>query len=235
MEPDDAVGPVTALAHWHEDIVETRSPQMTVIPLSGSIPHPADQREDERFVTLLRVGSVTFDGQRQLCLIRNVSRRGMMVRTYSDVAPGTRLSIEFKHGESVVGTARWVRDGNVGLTFDHDVDVLQLLASAMDGPRARMPRVEIDAVAWVRAGATVHRVRALDISQGGLKIRSEHPLKMRDAVVVTLPGMAPVAGVICWADDAYFGVSLNEVLPLETLIRWLKAQRQDQPCLRASA
>lgn len=200
--------------------------ETTLISLNKLVPLPPERREGERYLTLLRVGSMTVDGRRQLCLIRNVSCGGMMIRTYSDMPIGTRLSIEFKHGESVVGTVRWVSNGNVGLMFDHVIDVLQLLESAVNGPKPRMPRVEISTVAWVREGSVTMRCETLDISQGGIRIGAPKPLKVRDQVVVTLAGLAPIPGVICWSDGNHHGVSFHQALPLQTLIRWLKSRQQ---------
>lgn len=206
--------------------VSSLRPETTLISMNRSMPIPPDRREGERYLTLLRVGSMTVDGRRQLCLIRNVSCGGMLVRTYSDMDPGTRLSIEFKHGESVVGTVRWMRDGNIGLMFDHAIDVLQLLESAESGPRPRMPRVEVQSTAWVRADAVTHRTQIVDISQGGLKIRCTKPLRLREQVVVTVGGLQPIAGVVCWIEGQHCGVCFNQILQLQTLIRWLKTQQQ---------
>jgi hypothetical protein len=189
---------------------------------------PADRRDGERYLTLLRVGSMTVDGRRQLCLIRNVSCGGMMIRTYSDMTTGTRMSVELKHGESVVGTVRWVEDGHVGLMFDQAIDVLQLLESAMSGPRPRMPRVEIAALAWIRADADTQRCQTIDISQGGLKVRSREPLCLRKQIVVTLTDLPPIPARVCWAEGDCYGISFNQVLPLQSLIRWLKQNEKPE-------
>lgn len=207
--------------------MDLRPPETTLISLTRALPLPPNRREGERYLTLLRVGSMTVDGRRQLCLIRNVSCGGMLIRTYSELEPGTRMSIEFKHGESVVGTVRWTKDGNVGLMFDHAIDVLQLLESAVNGPRPRMPRVEILATAWIRADAMSYRTEACDISQGGLKVRSRKPLRLRDRVVVTLGGLPAIPGFVCWVQDQHYGICFNQPLQLQTLIRWLK--RQPEP------
>lgn len=213
--------------------VDGHPPETTLISLARSLPRPPDRREGERYLTLLRVGSMTVDGQRQLCLIRNVSCGGMLIRTYSELDAGTRMSIEFKHGESVVGTVRWTRDGEVGLMFDHAIDVLQLLEKATDGPGPRMPRVEICTTAWIRADAVTHRTQTVDISQGGLKIRLAKPLRRREQVVVTLGGMPPIAGVVSWVEGQHQGICFNQTLQLQTLIRWLKSQQQSSE-LRAA-
>ncbi|MFL6735231.1 MAG: PilZ domain-containing protein [Sphingomicrobium sp.] len=212
--------------------MSSKAPETTLISLSRAVPMPPDRRDGERYLTLLRVGSMTVGGRRQLCLIRNVSCGGMMIRTYSEMERGTRLSIEFKHGESVVGTVRWVEGGDIGLMFDYPIDVGQLLEAAMTGPRPRMPRVELHVAASVRTGAVSQRVLALDISQGGMKVRSTEPLRLREQVVVTLFGYPPIAGTVRWAEGDCFGISFNQLLPLQALIRWLKSQQQ--PALQAT-
>ena len=107
------------------------------------------------------------DGRREQCLIKNVSAGGMLIRAYSAIPEGARISIELKQGEPVDGTAQWVKDGSIGVSFDSPVDVLALVSTAMDGPRPRMPRSEIACTAWGREGATVCRTQAVNISQGG--------------------------------------------------------------------
>ena len=213
--------------------MDSNPPQTTLISMDRAVPLPSDRRDGERYLTLLRVGSMTVDGQRHLCLIRNVSCGGMLIRTYSDMRPGTRLSIEFKHGESVAGTVRWVSDGNIGLMFDHAIDVLQLLETAVNGPRPRMPRVEVGAVAWVREGAATYRAETIDISQGGVKLRLSKPLGLRSQVVVTLTGLPSLAGVVCWNHGDCYGIRFDQVVQLQSLIRWLKT-RQERNELRAT-
>ena len=206
----------------------------TMISLSRALPQPSDRRDGERYLTLLRVGSATVDGRRHLCLIRNVSCGGMLIRTYSELEPGARLSIEFRHGESVVGTVRWAKDGDVGLMFDHAIDVLQLLESAISGPRPRMPRVQLSTACWIRCGTVTQRSEAIDISQGGMQVRIPRPLSLRDEVLVTIPGLPVMAGVVSWTDGQSFGVSFNQVMPLQTLIRWLKSRPEGDQLLAAS-
>jgi hypothetical protein len=47
-------------------------------------------------------------------------------------------------------------------------------------------------------------------------------------VVVTLPGLAPAAGVVKWNDGGTYGVAFNRALVLSTLVQWLKDQQHEQ-------
>ena len=208
--------------------MEEQPVETTLYSLSEAPPAPAaeDRRNGERHLTLFRVGSVTIGDRRELCLIKNVSAGGMLIRAYCHIEPGTPLSVELKQGKPVSGRASWVRDNCVGIAFDSPVDVVELLAASMDGPRPRMPRVEVRCLVTVRDGADLHRAWACDISQGGLKIQTKTPLATGADVVVSLPDLEPQPAVVRWSEDGFYGITFNRLLPLATLVAWLQAQRE---------
>ncbi len=199
--------------------------ETTLYSLSSAPPEP-DRRSEERQLSLLRVGSMVIGERRELCLIKNISAGGMMIKAYCPIEPGTRLSIELKHGEAVPGTALWAEGDSVGVRFDQAVDVIGLLTWSSDGPRPRMPRVEVSCVAWVREGAVVHRTSAVNISQGGIKIEAAQPLTIGADVTVSLTGLEPSAGIVRWSENGCYGITFNRVLPLSGLVAWLRDQRE---------
>lgn len=202
--------------------------ETTLYSLAPSAPSRPERRSSERFLSLLRVGAMEVDGRRELCLIRNISAGGMMIRAYSPIAVGTPLSIELKQGDPVSGVVQWVEEGLTGVTFDHAIDVLSLLAPPGDGPRPRLPRIEIECTAWVRQEAEVIRTNAVNISQGGIRVETGASLTVGGDVVVTLPGLTPAAGVVRWRDGDAYGVAFNRALVLSELVQWLKGQQHEQ-------
>jgi hypothetical protein len=208
--------------------VEQQAVETTVYSLAASAPRQPDRRESDRYLSLLRVGAISVEGQRELCLIRNVSAGGMMIRAYSAIVVGTRLSVELKQGDPVTGTVRWVEDGLTGVAFDAPIDLVQLLSAPGDGPRPRLPRIEVECRGWVRQDGDVVRARITNISQGGIRMECDAMLTIGADVVVTLPGMAPAAGVLKWSDGEIYGVAFNRALVLSTLVQWLKDQQNEQ-------
>jgi hypothetical protein len=206
-------------------MLDERPVETTLYSLHDDLPEMPDRRSGERHLTLLRVGTLTIGDRRELCLIRNISEGGMLIRPYCRIAAGERIIIELKQGEPVSGTAKWTRGDCVGVAFDKAIDVLGLLSASAEGPRPRMPRVAIDCLAWVREDATVHRVRAVNISQGGLKVESEEPLPLGAEVIVSLAGLGPCPGIVRWSEDGAFGINFNRVLALPVLVSWLQEQR----------
>ena len=208
--------------------MQDRPVETTIYSLAASAPRQPERRSDERYLTLLRVGAIVAAGQRELCLIRNISAGGMMIRAYSPLAVGTAVSVELKQGVPVHGMVQWTKDGLTGVTFDAPIDVLGLLASPGDGPRPRLPRIEVECTAWVRQEAEVIRTRAENVSQGGIRVESPKPLAVGGDVVVTLPGLTPAAGVVKWQDGAAFGIAFNRAMVLSDLVQWLQEQQQEQ-------
>jgi hypothetical protein len=205
--------------------VEEQPVETTLYSLSAAAPSPENRREEERHLTLYRVGSIIIGDRRELCLIKNISAGGMMIRAYCDVARDTRVSVELKSGHPIEGAVSWIRDSSVGISFDDPVDVIDLLSASMDGPRPRMPRIEVDCFANVRDGSAVQRARVRDISQGGVKLESGTPIPSGTDLIVSLPGLEPQPCVARWSDGAFTGITFNRLLALPALVSWLEDQR----------
>jgi hypothetical protein len=183
-----------------------------------------DRRRDVRHLTILRVGTILIGERRELCLIRNISAGGLMALVYSRLVAGDRIAIELKTNQQIPGKISWVRDSTVGIEFDERIDVAEVLSNATlldNGWRPRMPRVPVEKMATLRAGARTYWVTVQDVSQGGVKIEADQPLEVNGEAVVTLENFRPVTGVVRWRRGNLAGISFNQVIPFHELSRWL--------------
>jgi hypothetical protein len=208
-----------------ETRLDGRPLETTLYSLSDAPPRPGERREGDRHLTLFRVGSITIGDRRELCLIKNISAGGMMIRAYCPIQKGTALSIELKSGQPVSGKASWTNDDNVGVAFDQPIDVIEILSASADGPRPRMPRIEVACIATVRDGANVYRLAVADISQGGLKLKGDPALEHGCDLSVSLPGLEPQPAALRWRADGHLGISFNRLIPLAQLVSWLQEVR----------
>ena len=204
--------------------MDNQTVETTVYSLDEAPPKRRRARA-KRHLTLYRVGALTIGERHELCLIKNVSAGGMLIRVYSDIPPGTRLSVELKQGEPVSGTARWADQESVGVVFDTPIDVLSLIALRQEGPRPRMPRIAVGCPATIRDGATVVVARIVNISQGGLQAHCPVELAIGADVIVTPSGLAPEPAVVIWRDGDCYGLAFNRVLAITQLVAWLQAQQ----------
>lgn len=209
--------------------------ETTLYSLSANAPERPDRRSDERYVSLLRVGALMVDGRRELCLIRNISAGGMMIRPYSPIMAGTPVSVELKQGDAVSGVAQWADKGLVGVTFDDPIDVLALLNAPGGRPRPRMPRIELECTATLRHNGQVFRARLVNISQGGICVNAGLDMEIDGDVVVTLAGLHAAAGVVKWRDGDYYGIGFNRVYPVDELMGFLQVQQREEQQRRAVA
>lgn len=200
--------------------------EQTTYSLSEEAPIPPDRRSGDRYLTLFRVGALIVEGHRELCLIRNVSGGGMLIRPYSPLAVGTAVSIELKHGETVSGIARWIEDGMVGVAFDEPIDIIALLTAADDAPQPRMPRIELTCTAWVREDADIYRTRTINISQGGMCVEGDPTLEIDSKVIVSLAGLEPIPGRVMWKEDDRYGIGFNRLLAVNELMNFLRQQQR---------
>ena len=198
----------------------------TTFSFSSAAPQP-DRRRQTRHLTILRVGTLIVDGRRELCLIRNISAGGLMAHVYSQLAVGKELSVELKTNHRIAGKVAWIEGTNVGIAFEEQADVEELLAthSGLEaGWRPRLPRVEVDRLATLRLGATTYGVSTRDISQGGVKIETDRPFQVGDEVVLTLDKFRPIHGVVRWYHEGLCGISFNQVIPFHELMGWLRGK-----------
>ena len=200
-------------------------------PLDSGSPCPDDgsgangASAPERQLTLFRAGIITVAGVRELCVIRSICAEAMQIRTFEPIVPGERVSVEFKQGTPIFGTARWAKGNLVGVTFDRPIDISSILNADPAAPRARMPRIEIDCFVSVREEAKIVRCRAVDISQGGVRVDCGERLTVGANVVVTIPGLEPEPAVVRWHKDCRYGLGFHKVMPLSALADWLRSNR----------
>jgi hypothetical protein len=202
-------------------------PQSTLLSLSNRVPPPPERREDDREHVLLRMAHLLLADRRELCLIRNVSAGGALIRTYSTLEVGDALAIELRPGDSISGIVRWSKGSLAGVMFTQFVDTVQLLADSTDWPRPRQPRVEIAGTAWMQVDGRTYLAEPLDLSQGGSKVRSKAPLEQATEAVINLRGLPPLPVRIRWSQGDLHGLEFSETLPLTDLVRWVRAHRED--------
>ena len=209
--------------------------ESTTVSLSTAVPRPAERRTDERLSAMLRVGKMTDTaGNEQLIKVKNMSAGGVMAIVTRAPEVGERVSLELS-SQRIPSSVVWTRDDLVGLKFDQDVDLGELLAGRKPrhGFRPRPPRLDIPCKASVRVGKTYYTVDVHDISLGGMKVEPIEEYCVGKPVVVVVESLKPIKGEVRWYSDRRAGIVFEQPLDFDELAEWV-GKRLELASLKAS-
>lgn len=209
--------------------------ESTTVSLSTAVPRPAERRTDERLSAMLRVGKLTdASGSEQLIKVKNMSAGGVMAIVTRAPEIGEHVDVELS-SQRIPSSIVWTRDDMVGIKFDQNVDLGELLAGRKPrhGFRPRPPRLDIPCKASVRVGKTYYTVDVHDISLGGIKVEPIEEYCVGKKVVVVVESLRPTKGEVRWYSDRRAGIVFERPLEFEELAEWV-GKRLELASLKAS-
>jgi len=191
----------------------------------------ADRRKDRRSMTVLRVAKLQSGSAEELAVVRNVSEGGICLFTDHEFEVGSPVSISLIEEMDVSGRVVWARDQFIGVEFDQDMPIEELLArpsTLKDGKRARFPRLNVDAKVVVRMSNRSIAARVRDISHKGAKLLLPEPPELQtQGLVVVVDDHTKLESIIRWSQGPVVGVEfLRPVSPnlLSHLVGMWKAK-----------
>jgi hypothetical protein len=206
----------------------------TTFSLSTAVPRPTERRTDERVLPMLRIAKLKCGNSEQLVRVRNVSAGGLMAEASQSVTVGETASIELS-SQQIPGSIVWVRDGTVGIKFEQNLDLGELLAGRKPrhGFRARPPRLEVRCKASLRVEKIYYTVDVHDISLQGMKVEPIDEYCLGKKVVVVVESLRPIRGEVRWYSDRRAGIVFDQPLDFDELAEWV-GKRLELASLKAS-
>jgi hypothetical protein len=207
----------------------------TTVSLSTGVPRPMERRTDERVSAMLRVAKLTTTaGEQQLIKIKNLSAGGLMAIAGTPPQIGSTVDIELS-SQKIPGSVVWTRDDMIGVKFDQNVDLGELLAGRKPrhGFRPRPPRLDIACKASVRVGKLYYSVDVHDISLGGMKVEPIEEYCVGKKVIVVVESLRPIKGEVRWYSDRKAGIVFDKALDFDELTEWV-GKRLELASLKAS-
>jgi hypothetical protein len=208
--------------------------ESTTVSLSLAVPRPPERRTEERVLPTLRVAKMSSLVGEQLIRIRNLSAGGLMADCSRCPPVGETVKVEFT-SQSIPATVVWLRDGLIGLKFDQNVDLGELLAGRKPrhGFRQRPPRLEVGCSASVKLGKLYYKVEVHDISLQGMKVGPIEEYCIGQKVVVVVESLRPIRGEVRWYSERRAGIVFDRELRFEELAEWV-GKRLELASLKAS-
>ena len=180
------------------------------VPEDFGLPSSPDRRQARRAMTVLRVAKLEFGDTEDLAIVRNVSEGGICLFTDQEFEIGAPVSISLIEDIDIQGRVVWARDRFIGVAFDEEIPVNDLLARPQmlhDGRRARFPRLSVDARVEISMNnqTTVARVR--DVSHKGAKLLFRDPVeRATQGLVVIIDESTRLEAMIRWQRGASAGI-----------------------------
>ena len=208
--------------------------ESTTVSLSTGVPRPIERRGDERLSAMLRVGKLTNATGDQLIRIKNLSAGGLMAIVTHPPQVGEEVAVEVS-SQKIPSSVVWIRNDLVGVKFDQNVDLGELLAGRKPrhGFRPRPPRLEVACKASIRVGKVYYTVDVHDISLGGMKVEPIEEYCVGKDVIVVVESLRPIRGQVRWFADRRAGIVFDKELEFQELSEWV-GKRLELASLKAS-
>jgi len=177
----------------------------------------SEARSAERYTLLMRAAKLIADGREYLCVMRDASATGTKVRVFHPITKARRLELELGNGERIGVQPVWHCNEYVGLRFDSEVDVHNIIEERPN-PYAKRPiRLNVDKPVLLQSGALNQAVTLRNISQGGACVSSPQRLTLHQSVQINVQGLEPIFAKICWRTMPLHGLVFERNYTIEEL------------------
>lgn len=199
--------------------------ELTAVSLHHVVPHPPERRAEDRQTTLLRIGKLVTARDQRLCMIRNISSAGAMLKLYQPLGVGERIQVEITPDCPVAASVIWEQDDLAGIAFDQPIDVVAALRGGREeGPYrrvARTPRLQLRRLATLCTDDVERAVILCDLSLNGAKIATDAALSRGTEVAIFVEGLHPLAGRARWCHDGHAGIEFDIPMHVDVLADWI--------------
>jgi len=176
-----------------------------------------ERRSSARHLNVLQTALLEVADHQQLCLVLNISQRGMKVRIFGALR-GDHATVRLRGGEALVAKVVWKDAELVGLEFAQDCfDSLSLLTTGGQEGLTRTPRLDLDLRIVVRCGAQIRAGRIRNISPAGARIELPRLQVSHPDLHLRLPGLGLIDAQVRWTKGSDVGVSFNRSLLFKEL------------------
>lgn len=176
-----------------------------------------ERRATPRVTVMIRPAKLIADSREFLCVVRDVSERGLKLRLFHALPEHRHLTIEFESGERHAIQLVWQSGELAGCHFVGEVDLPRLIA-AHEGPYPRrQPRLQVAAEAVLCAGGLRTPITMRDISQRGAAIDCPGWLMIDELVRIESDVLPTIHAKVRWRRPPRYGVVFEQTFRLEEL------------------
>ncbi|MBW8783622.1 MAG: PilZ domain-containing protein [Novosphingobium sp.] len=194
------------------DSPQPDAPEDAALAQSGFL----EQRSGPRLSLLLRAAKLIAETGEYLCIIRDISLKGVRLRLFHDVPADGELQLELVNGQRFAIEPKWRDETHAGFTFREPIDVDSFILEPSPFPKRQL-RLRMQRQAVLVAGPASGAAMLLDISQSGARIAARLPLALEQRVRLEVEDLPLLYGKVRWRDNGYYGVVFTNTFRLDEL------------------
>ena len=184
-----------------------------------------ERRKEARYTLILRAGLLEQEGRSFFCLVRNISVSGVELKFYTRPRLDSDVLLRVADESPVAGKIVWISKDNAGISFHQELDTPSLLRvrqKLRSNRRRSVPRMTVDASAFVRTAGRTCRAVVCDISSLGARLRTDSSLTKGDRAVVQFTGLPPISAYVRWTDGEESGLIFKTPVPMQIIAHWIE-------------
>jgi len=187
----------------------------------GTAGQTSDQRQGQRFTLLLRAAKLVTDAGEFLCLVRDVSDKGLKAQLFHPLALDRPCQIELGDGERIAMECVWQRGDQAGFRFSQGPVMVQHLIEENGPFPKRHLRLRIDpplpVLTCVDAVSEIGQM--CDISLHGAAVALDRRLPLGAQVRIEARGLPRLHARVRWRRGGMHGLVFQQGFRLDELAR----------------
>lgn len=178
---------------------------------------PGESRTGPRVSLLMRAAKLISPSGEFLCILRDVSAKGLKARLFHRLPEERPLRVELGNGQRINVEPVWEQDGHAGFRILHEgMDVNELVRESTPFPR-RSLRLKLQRDILIDDGQRQIDATLRDISLLGLLIETSTTLPLRKEVTIAHETLSLGAARVRWRRGRLHGLVLQRSLTMEQL------------------
>lgn len=169
-------------------------------------------------VPIIRTAKLILAQGEYPCVLRDISNNALRVRLYGAPLPidDQPFWLEFGDGDRFEVSLIWCRDGEAGLAFLHENELMSLIGER-GRFRKRAIRLSVDLPARVRSMGRTIDVMIRDLSHEGAQIACDHMFSMDQPLRLDVPTLGEVYAKVRWRRHPGYGLAFVETFRFEEI------------------
>lgn len=184
----------------------------------GQVPRE-ERRTARRYTLILRAGKLVCEAGEFLCVLRDVSAKGIRARLFHPLPSSKAFTVELGSGERFALTAVWQRGRDAGFRFAAGpIDVDALLAEAGPFPKRHIRlRLTCELNATLKTADGDIAARVVDISQHGAQVELPNALPIGLDLLFSANGFPNLRARVRWRQRGRHGLVFQQGFRLDEL------------------